>query len=316
MRIILRWQDSDRAAWESAFVQVMKSNILQSWSYGEAKAATEHVTPKRAIIFSNERAIGVVQALQRSIAGIGHVMRINRGPLWFAAPERNVVEAVLAELRRSARWWQGNVLFIAPELSQDADSLRVMKLLGFHMRRAPAWRSAWVDLTTSEDTLRRSLDGKWRNMVVAGERAGITTTVEQSTSAFEWVLERYSELRKERDFSGPSLAFLRAWWFDQAKTQRSFIIRAWVEDACVAGQIIALHGRSATYLLGVASNDGKQHKKAGNLLLWSAIQASRDRDCTWFDVGGIDDVNTPGIARFKRGLNGAEYCLAGEFIGI
>ena len=32
--------------------------------------------------------------------------------------------------------------------------------------------------------------------------------------------------------------------------------------------------------------------------------------------GGIDDKLTPGIAAFKRGMNGEEYRLAGEFMGF
>ena len=34
--------------------------------------------------------------------------------------------------------------------------------------------------------------------------------------------------------------------------------------------------------------------------------------CAWFDLGGIDEKNTPGIAKFKRGLRGEEYTLVGK----
>ena len=36
--------------------------------------------------------------------------------------------------------------------------------------------------------------------------------------------------------------------------------------------------------------------------------------CLWFDVGGIDEENNPGITQFKRGLKGEEYTLIGEGI--
>ena len=34
----------------------------------------------------------------------------------------------------------------------------------------------------------------------------------------------------------------------------------------------------------------------------------------WFDLGGMDEINVPSITRFKRGLNGNEYKLVGEWV--
>ena len=40
----------------------------------------------------------------------------------------------------------------------------------------------------------------------------------------------------------------------------------------------------------------------------------KKRGCIGFDVGGIDEENTPDITKFKRGLRGEEYTLVGEWI--
>lgn len=36
----------------------------------------------------------------------------------------------------------------------------------------------------------------------------------------------------------------------------------------------------------------------------------------WFDLGGIDEINTPSIAEFKLGVNGKRYELTGEYFKV
>ena len=40
----------------------------------------------------------------------------------------------------------------------------------------------------------------------------------------------------------------------------------------------------------------------------------KDLGVQWFDHGGINDIDTPKVAQFKRGLKGQEYTLVGEWI--
>ena len=92
------------------------------------------------------------------------------------------------------------------------------------------------------------------------------------------------------------------------------MLRAHAETEAVAGILLVRHGDAATYLIGWNGDEGRK-RKANNRLLWEAVGELSRRGVRWFDLGGIDERLTPGIAAFKRGMNGAEYRLAGEFMG-
>ena len=83
----------------------------------------------------------------------------------------------------------------------------------------------------------------------------------------------------------------------------------------VAGILLARHGDAATYLIGWNGDDGRR-LKANNRLLWQAVVELPRLGVRWLDLGGIDERLTPGIAAFKRGMNGEEYRLAGDFIAL
>jgi lipid II:glycine glycyltransferase (peptidoglycan interpeptide bridge formation enzyme) len=80
----------------------------------------------------------------------------------------------------------------------------------------------------------------------------------------------------------------------------------------VGSLITAKHGGTATYLVGFTNKMGRK-TNANYLLLWKAILNCMELGVKWFDVGGIDENNTPGIAHFKEGLGGEQYNLMGEY---
>ena len=76
--------------------------------------------------------------------------------------------------------------------------------------------------------------------------------------------------------------------------------------------VICIYDSTATYLLAVNTNYGKT-KYISNILLWESIVYSKDYGCTFFDLGGIDRIKTPGVALFKLGLN-PELHIDGDFL--
>ena len=89
------------------------------------------------------------------------------------------------------------------------------------------------------------------------------------------------------------------------------VFRAYSENVAIAGICIALHGKDGTYLLGWNSERGR-HLSATYLLLWHAILHLRDQGMTGFDLGGLDEENTPGISKFKKGIGGEIYSNIGN----
>lgn len=298
-----------QAEWEGLMAEAGRSAIVQDWAWGEAKRA-EGWRPHRALVTRGGTPVALAQVLEKRMAGIGRVARLNRGPVWLGEPDDALAAEIVAALRRPWRCWRLGALFLAPEL--PAEKAALVRNWGFRERRAPAWGSAWIDLSQPAEILRKRLDGKWRNMLSGAEKAGLALEAAEGGEKLDWLMERYRGLMRDKGFAGTPPAIIEAM---AAAGARMLVLRAMAAGEAVGGILLVRHGAAATYLVGWNGEAGRK-LKANNFLLWQAVVELQARGCRWFDLGGIDDALTPGIAAFKRGMNGEEYRLAGEFLGL
>ncbi|KIL97709.1 FemAB family protein [Paramagnetospirillum magnetotacticum MS-1] len=306
MSPVVTWDGMTREEWETAFASAGRSTLVQSWAYGEAKRAEGGWVPRRAVISQEGKLVALAQVLEKRIGGLVRVGRLNRGPVWLAELSLDQKLAVIAALRSPWRVWRLGALSLAPELSEGS------AVPGFFARKADHWCSAWVDLSFGAEVLRKRLDGKWRNMLNASERAGLT--IEASPDLLPWMLDRYRSLLAERGFGATPPELVQALADQAFRPDDLLVLRAVAESGeAVAGILTARHGDAATYLIGWNGDEGRK-RKANNALLWAAMVELPRRGVRFLDLGGIDDRLTPGIAAFKRGINGEEYRLAGEFL--
>ena len=311
-RLRLVWDTSTREQWRHWLVQVGRSNLLQSWAYGEAKSAQGGWRVKRGVFYRDHEPIALVQVLQKRVAGLLSIERINRGPLFLRTLSSQEQRAVWGELARLGSIWRGRVLTVAPELSLSGLSLALMADLGFRQFSPCAMESVWVDLGLEIDALRKRLDGKWRNMLTFSEKTVLKLEIGSDDQLFDWMMAHYQELMQEKDFSGPAIGLLRNLRNHLDDGEQLLILRAMHEGEPVAGVCLARHGSAATYLLGWNGHKGR-NLKANQYLLWQAIKYLKQSGSRWFDLGGISEENTPGITAFKLGLNGERYELVGEY---
>lgn len=312
MTIDVDWS-IERDAYDHLFERLEHTNLLQSWAWGEAKAAVEGWRPRRAIISECGHLIGLAQVLEKRLGPL-RLARLNRGPLWLDSISDEQRLAGLAALRRRWRWFRLGGMLAAPELP-GADAMTVaLRRHGWIRRQRPVWCSAWLDLRPAAETLRKSLNGKWRNMLVNAEKAGLRVERLTGRAGLEWLLPHYRDMSAAKGFSGidPTLALALA---DALPVDQLVTLAAFSGDDAVAAVLIVRHGAAATYLIGW-SNDRGRALRGTHLLLWQAVVHLREQHCLCLDLGGIDDVLTPGIASFKRGLKGTEYTLAGEWLGL
>lgn len=305
------WDDVSERQWQAWLAQAGLSNLLQSWAYGEAKG-TEGWCVKRAVFYENDEPIALAQVLQKRVAKLITVSRINRGPIFLrnVTPlERREVWGCLAPL---GNLWRRKLLAVAPELALSGSSLMMLADMGFRQFSPRAWESIWLDLGVELDVLRKHLDGKWRNMLVFSEKKGLQLEIGSDDQHFDWMMSRYEELMQEKDFSGPPIRFLRALRTYLGDETQLLILRAMYEGEAVAGICLARHGTAATYLIGWNGAQGR-HLKANQYLLWQAIAYLKQLNFRWFDLGGISEEHNAGITAFKSGLNGERYGLVGEY---
>jgi lipid II:glycine glycyltransferase (peptidoglycan interpeptide bridge formation enzyme) len=79
--------------------------------------------------------------------------------------------------------------------------------------------------------------------------------------------------------------------------------------------LFLVHGSTATYHVGWTGDAGRC-ASAHNLLLWRAMEALQRRGVRRIDLGLLDTVNTPGLARFKLGAGRVPHRLGGTWLGF
>ena len=306
------WDAVSSVQWQQWMEQAGRSSLLQSEAYGAAKSADSGWRIKCGAFYHRDEPIAFVQVLQKRLAGVMLVSRINRGPVFLRPPSRQEQREIMALLAGLGCLWRGKVLAIAPELGLSGSNLALMESLAFRQFSPTAWRSIWVDLSMDLATLRKKMDGKWRNMLSFAERSGLRLEIGTDDQSFDWIIERYKTLMNEKAFSGVPIGLLRALRERLPAESQPIIMRAIHDEKVVAGICLVCHGAAATYLLGWNGTEGRK-LKANQYLLWQAVVTLKQAGIRWFDLGGIDEDLTPGISAFKLGLGGEQYELVGEY---
>ncbi len=310
----LDWFSGNEQQWDRLLCKSGESNVLQSFVYGEAKRVVEGWTVRRGTIFHGTKIIAIFQALVKS-KGLIKVVRINRGPIFI---DRNLgfegKKRVYCTIKKYFSLLKVRLLLIAPNLEDTPENRAILELTRFRYRNSEGWSSIWLNLSQSVDELRKNLKGKWRNMLNVANRKDLSIEIGSDSILFEWMMDRYRETMKEKKFQGPDIALLSELKNQLSNKENLLIFRALdSKKSPVASILIIRHGAASTYLIGWNGIEGRR-LKANNFLLWNCMLELKKLGCLWFDLGGIDETKTPDITRFKRGMNGHEYRLVGEFL--
>jgi hypothetical protein len=226
-----------------------------------------------------------------------------RGPVWLDATiepslEMDAIEALARLLRRCLVVWQPN----------DADA-RPRRGGGDRVWTGPS--TAWLDLTPPLPRLRRGLDAKWRNRLNQAECGPLEIRAATSGPLIDWLIAANERHRQRIGYRGPTPTFIGT--LASSRSEPPLVLVARHAGSPVAGILLVRHSRSATYYAGVTSVEGRA-LRAHHQLLWEAVRRLKELGCTSLDLGGIDTVTSPGIARFKLGLGGTPMTLAGSYL--
>ena len=310
--------------WSEHFIHCNKSNLMQSWQYGEAKQQSSMWRVIRFLVSDeNDEPLALAQYIQFSILKIGGLARMNRGPVLLGEKENSdkVILDVIASLMyesKKRRWW---MVQIAPELLDNHETAKSLSLFGLKHVVTVHYASGLLSLHKSKNELLSDLKGKWRNRLRKGIKLGITVTTKHvGSDKFESLWNIYRLFQSDKGFRGLSRNLLSS-----LIKQRG---NGWSVDLFVAniqedsgsnndlGMVITIqHGDTTTYLIGATTNAGRD-LQANYVFLWDAILHAKNNGSRWFDIGGLNSTTTKGIAHFKRGINSDLYTLIGEWRGI
>lgn len=303
----------DIAEWNSTIARWPTANYRQLGAYASELAALRGATVEFLLVEQDGVPIGGAAVRIKAIRILGASLAyVSGGPLTaravgaegWTAELQVVVRALEQELcvRRSSTFR------IALPLGSEAangEARSVLALMGF----APSqyglpYRTLLVPLAGGEQAVRAALDQKWRNQLNSAERKSLT--VEHDVS--DRMLARFEPLFHSTQSRKGFAVDLEPSFFARVQSRSSTFERynglfARENGVDVAAMVVAIHGDTAVYLLGGNSDVGMK-LKAAYLLQWAAIRLAINRNCTWYDLGGIDPDANPGVFHFKSGLRG------------
>jgi hypothetical protein len=310
---------TEAAEWEALFSRVEQPHMTQSWAYGEARqtlcmadtgrridAGGWHV--RRLVFERGGEPVAICQLFDKTLGSVWCASRLNRGPLFLGTnPEAQAIRDVYCALRAHYGHLR-RVLVLEPALPAAPENSEMLADLGFRSRCTPGACSDRVDLRPDEEQIRKNLTSAWRNRLRAAERSGLQIGVSQSTDDLEWMIARHVENMKEKAFSWPPPALIRALY--RAAPDDLVIFQARLAEAAVGGLVAYQFGHVAEYYIAWMGREGRK-VNVGNFLYWQAALEMRRRGCQWLDLGGKREGATE---PFKRGMRGVEYRLLNEWL--
>jgi len=300
----LAFEDITESDWQHQLERVPRSNLFQSWAFGEAMQTVEGQTPRRAYLYARDLHVGLVQAFTVRKFGVLSFTRILRGPLFFQPAPPDIHAIALKEIKRTFPLLRLNWSTVMPEVAPSPAWQTAAESRGLN-RIMDGYETAWLDLRKPERVLRSGLKQKWRNQLSKAETAALS--VEEPASV-DWLLDHYDRQRRDRRYTGPSGKLLAALPRDAL-----LALSARAQGELVAGVLFVRHGLDATYQVGWTGEAGRD-LNAHNLLLWQALLRLKAAGVRFLDMGGIDAAVQPGIAHFKQGLGGETFHCAGVYL--
>lgn len=311
----IEWLRGSLEPWSHAFNRARRSTLLQHLPYALAMRELNQLGARHGLIHMNGALAGVVQIGEAGLFGNAvHAVTLDRGPIFFDTTSSGMLaEPFFLEFRRQFPRRFGRKLRVIPEVEGHVGR---RLHAGCDLRPNPRIRpylTAWLDLAPSNDTLRRSLKGKWRHALSKAELSTVEAVVDERLATLPGFLEGYVRAMTQKNFDGPPVALISALVRHMGRRGEVLLINA-VEDGIVIASVLILrHGLAATYQCGWTTERGRG-SNAHHLLLWTAVGLLKDSGVLDLDLGGLlPDGDQAGLRRFKLGLGATEIELAGAY---
>lgn len=223
----------------------------------------------------------------------------SRGPVWACPPNGTHSNA----LRRSG-------LHLINSDGQDA---AVLKGAGFRQIQTPSYVAELPLHSASKDRL-ATLKPKWRNTLRRAQAGPFAIQREAfCPNHHRWLLREDIKQQKAKGFRSLPHSLLVA--FCAANPKSQFVFTALHAAEPIAAMLFLTHGRVATYHLGWSNEFGRTHA-AHHALLDRASAFLAKRAILRLDLGAVDTVTAPGLARFKIGTGATIRPLGGTWLRV
>jgi hypothetical protein len=309
-----------KETWDTLTPMFRDTSYRQLSGYAAAAARRVGANSELNGLFEDQTLIGLADVRVKMIPltplGIGylsHAPVIRSNGSFSAEKFGRCVEALRREYVERRRLLLRLVPALIGGQFQELQ-MATLEACGFRLCAQQRPRETFIlDLERPLATIRKDADLHWRRNLAKAEKADIRITRSFKPDDFDQFERIFFELTKQKDFkTNQDVRFFKNIQPDIPGDQKFVLHLAWHGQELVAGHLGSFVGDTAIYLLGAANSKGRD-LRASYLLHWSVIEYAQNAGNIYYDLGGIDQQQNPGVFRFKQGLNGRAVMDVGPY---
>ena len=156
------WNQIDYETWDRAHADAGGA-MQQDWAYGTS-LKNLGIEVHRAEVIRNGETVALAQFVCRRYAFVLGLALCTRGPIWLKPVADEERAHIYVALKRSLPMRRPRFALFSPDVS-DIDSPSLSRLT----RVMTGYSTVLIDLTQSPEEFRASMEGRWRNRLVASE---------------------------------------------------------------------------------------------------------------------------------------------------
>ncbi len=315
---------TDRDTWNATLARIPYAHVLQTWEWGEFKAATTGWKPQRLAYMHRGAVVAMAQVLTREELG-QRIMYVPKGPA-LDYKDKDLRDSVLEQMKKLARDARAIFIKIDPDIpvgwgepgtseaSEDPLGRKVeveweATGLVYSQDQVQFRNSVVIDLRREEDDLLMAMKQKTRyNVRLGPNKKGVTVrfgTVED----LDLLYDLYKETAVRDEFIIRPLDYYRKAWGDFMRAGLAQPIIAEYKGEPIAHVIMFGFGKRAWYFYG-ASSDHERSRMPTYALQWAAMRWAKAQGMLVYDMWGAPtnfedpDDALAGVFRFKDGFGG------------
>jgi lipid II:glycine glycyltransferase (peptidoglycan interpeptide bridge formation enzyme) len=310
----------NRDKWNKVLSSFRDASFYQTYSFtkfsiGGSNAETFIVKVNGKIIAAAQVRIKILPILKVGIA------YIRFGPMW----QRENEESNLDDFETAVQFLLNEyvikrklLLKIKPNIISRASDkyMEIFKKYGFIHDNSGNNSTLLLDLSMSEQELKKRFKKYWRHYLNRAEKKDFIITSSSSIKDFEIFLNIYNSMLQSKHFEeNVDVNNFRRIQNELADELKMRIFICYYQDQPISSVVGSAIGETGIGLFA-ATNELGRDLGASYLLHWERIKWLKSVGCKYFDLGGIDKINNPGVYHFKSGINADEVEYIGEFVGI
>jgi lipid II:glycine glycyltransferase (peptidoglycan interpeptide bridge formation enzyme) len=308
----------DKSEWENQLQLFDDSSIYQTWSYGAVRWGKSNLS--HLVIKENSEFLAAAQLriIKLPLLGAG-IAYLPWGPMWLRRGQKvkiEIFQMIINALKEEYVIRQGLLLRIRPNIIEEnsEEIISILNKEGFQKNlHAQPYSTLMLDLSPTMAEIRKALDQKWRNQLNRSEKNNLKIIEGNSDELYQVFLDLQKEMYDRKKYiSGVNYNEFREIQRELPDPLKMIILICEFNGKSLTATIGSWIGNTGIYLLGATGDEGMKMKGA-YLSQWRMLEMMKKSGCTWYDLGGIDRDNNPGVYHFKSGISRREICHIGQF---